>query len=228
MSRKIDDNQWDEFLRSDDELPEVPRERMWQAIDEARRDQRSVVELPRRNRDRVWRMAAGIAAILVLGVGIGRMSVAPEVPVAMVESMVEDPVEVAPVTSTINPAAEKEVYRFAAANLFGRADYLLTDFKVRSCANEDLGEVPNWAGGMLVQTRLLMDTSAAEDANMKQLLEELELVLAQIVGLSRDNCARDMAWIKQGLQERSTLGRLRMMTDDMSGDKFSNGNQSAL
>ena len=224
MSRKIDDNQWDDLLRSDDELPEVPRERMWQAIDEARRDRRSVVELPRRNRDQVWRMAAGIAAILVLGVGIGRMSVAPEVPMVMVEATVE----ATPVQSTINPAAEKEVYRFAAATLFGRADYLLTDFKVRSCANEDRGEVPNWAGGMLVQTRLLMDTSAAEDANLKRLLEELELVLAQIVGLSRDNCARDMAWIKQGLQERSTLGRLRMMSDDMSGDKFSNGNQSAL
>ncbi len=133
-----------------------------------------------------------------------------------------------PASAPIPAAAEKEVYRFAAANLFGRADYLLTDFKVRSCANEDRGEVPNWASGMLVQTRLLLDTSAAEDANMKQLLEELELVLAQIVGLSRDNCAQDMAWIKQGLQERSTLGRLRMMSDNMSRDMFSNGNQSAL
>jgi len=47
---------------------------------------------------------------------------------------------------------------------------------------------------------------------MKNLLDELELVLAQIVGLSRDNCARDMAWIRQGLQERSTIDRLRTVS----------------
>jgi hypothetical protein len=55
-------------------------------------------------------------------------------------------------------------------------------------------------------------TSAADDIEMNNLLEELELVLAQIVGLSRNNCARDMAWIRQGLQERSTIDRLRTVS----------------
>ncbi len=208
------DSQWDELLREAEATPEVPRERMWQAIDEARREKRAVVTMPQRNGDRarVWRMAAGIAAILVLGVVIGRMTVAPEIPLAVNE--------VAPAPSTINPVAEKQVYQLAATDLFGRADFLLTDFKVRSCTDGDLGEVPSWAGGMLLQTRLLMDTPVADDAEVQQLLSELELVLAQIVGLSRDNCARDMAWIKQGLQERSTLGRLRMASDS--------GNQGAL
>ena len=42
--------------------------------------------------------------------------------------------------------------------------------------------------------------------------DELELVLAQIVGLSRDNCARDMAWIRDGLRDRATIDRLRTVS----------------
>jgi len=220
MSRDISDNEWDDAVRGLPEPPAVPRERMWQVIDEARRKRRQVVAAPERmqrrgNRARYWRMASAMAAILVLGVAIGRMTMAPNLPPAVNPTeaptvVAADNVE-APRT-TINPAAEREVYRLAAANLFGRADFLLTDITVQSCANRDPGEAPSWAGGMLLQTRLLLDTPVAEDAEMKKLLEELELVLAQIAGLSRDNCARDMAWIKQGLQERSTLGRLRIMS----------------
>jgi hypothetical protein len=65
---------------------------------------------------------------------------------------------------------------------------------------------------MLVQTRLLMDTSVDEDPGMHALLQELEMVLAQIAGLSPEHCARDMAWIRRGLQDRATIDRLRMMS----------------
>jgi hypothetical protein len=37
-------------------------------------------------------------------------------------------------------------------------------------------------------------------------------VLAQIVGLSQKDCARDMAWIRKGLQERATIDRLRAVS----------------
>ena len=74
--------------------------------------------------------------------------------------------------------------------------------------------MPEWAGGMLVQTRLLMGTPVADDPAVLELLEDLELVLAQIVGISRDNCARDMAWIRSGLENRSTIDRLRRMSGD--------------
>jgi hypothetical protein len=152
-------------------------------------------------------MAAAVAAVLVIGIFIGRLSENPgTIPV----------VETAPVAVTqpepTRPEVKSDVYAMAARDLFGRADFLLTDFKVRSCGTDELKEVPDWAGGMLVQTRLLMGTSAADDIEMNNLLEELELVLAQIVGLSRDNCARDMAWIRQGLQERSTIDRLRTVS----------------
>ncbi len=210
-------------MRGLKEPPEVPRQRMWEAIDNARRDKRQIVALPtqpngnRGTGTRVWRMVAAMAAILVLGVAIGRMTVTPAGPPVLPGT---GPVQVADggndAPPTNRPDAEKQVYRLAANDLFDRADFLLTDLSVRSCSQQNPGEAPSWAGSMLLQTRLLLDTPVADDMEMHKLLEELELVLAQIVGMSRENCASDMAWIKQGLQERSTLGRLRIMSDSQN------------
>ena len=204
----MDDKELEKLARSHNQPPEVPRDRMWEKIDAVRSGRRGVVQpdfTPRRSPAfRIMRIAAGVAAILVLGVFIGRMTDQQPAPVPV-------PVAVNEVETT-DPEIKKDIYRLAARDLFSRADYLLTDFKVRSCGKDDMSEVPAWAGGMLVQTRLLMDTDVAEDIEMKNLLDELELVLAQIVGLSRDNCARDMAWIRQGLQERSTIDRLRTVS----------------
>ena len=181
-------------------------------IDAARAERRGVLQpdftAKRRPAFRIMRLAAGIAAILVLGVFIGRMTLTATGPTPGA-----DPAPVAVLDEkTVDPGLRRDIYNLAARDLFGRADYLLTDFKVRSCGQDDMSKVPDWAGGMLIQTRLLMDTSVAEDPEMSNLLEELELVLAQIVGLSRNNCARDMAWIRQGLQERSTIDRLRTVS----------------
>jgi hypothetical protein len=201
------------------EVPEVPRDRMWERIDASRRDRRGVVKPDFAPKWRpTWRVTSrgvGIAATLALGMLIGRFlfdsdpTVTPT-PLASNGAGTEvqgpglnDPVQV-----------QRDVYRLAANDLFGRADFLLTDFKVRSCGTRDLTTVPEWAGGMLVQTRLLMGTPVADDPAVQDLLEDLELVLAQIVGLSRDHCARDMAWIRSGLENRATIDRLRRMSGD--------------
>ena len=217
MDSKLSDKEWDDLVRGVNVPPEVPRERMWQVIDAARQDRRRVVTAPglsgRRRPVEFWRFAAGLAAVLVIGFALGRFSGGTNAPSAVPGAA---PAAVAsgdqPRPTTNDPRLEREVYRLAAASLFGRADYLLTDFKVRSCAEEDLAAAPALASGMLVQTRLLLDSPAARDPGLREMLEDLELVLAQIGGLSRDNCARDVAWIRQGLRERSTLDRLRMMS----------------
>ena len=63
--------------------------------------------------------------------------------------------------------------------------------------------MPEWAGGLLLQTRLLLDSPVADDPEMQELLEELELVLAQIVSLSPATTA-PATWPGsiQGLEER--------------------------
>lgn len=181
---------------------EVPRDRMWERIHASRQDRR-----PARGKiagaisPRVWRLAAAAAAVLVLGIAIGRMVPRDSGPVGpLVENTVPVPQD--------KPAGDL-LYRKAAADLFGRADILLTGFNITSCADQDLETVPNWAGGMLLQTRLLMGSPVAQDQEMRALLLDLELVLAQIVGINKDNCARDMAWIRDAMDEKSTINRLR-------------------
>jgi hypothetical protein len=212
MDGNWDDKEISKMARTHNTPPEVSRDRMWEKIDAARSDGRGVLQpdfTPRRSPAfRIMRLAAGVAAILVLGVLIGRMTQQQPGPIPGPDSRPVAAVAYEPP----DPGVRRDIYDLAARDLFSRADFLLTDFKVRSCGTDDMTEVPVWAGGMLIQTRLLMDTSLAEDVEMKNLLDELELVLAQIVGLSRDNCARDMAWIRKGLQEKSTIDRLRTVS----------------
>ncbi|MGD9546604.1 MAG: hypothetical protein AB7V45_03550 [Candidatus Krumholzibacteriia bacterium] len=206
-----DDEVLADRLKRLNEPPATPRDRMWDRIDAARRDRRGrtaplLFRHPRRH-SALWRTAAAAAAVLVLGFGIGRLTGPGPVPFP---AAVTDPTEA---VSGAPVRVRDDIYRLAAIDLFSRADVLLTDVKARPCSTSDLGEVPAWAGGMLLQTRLLMDTPVAGDPEVRSLLEDLELVLAQIAGLSRNDCSRDMAWIKDGLQERSTLNRLRVLTD---------------
>src|SRR6266581_3742182 len=63
----------------------------------------------------------------------------------------------------------------------------------------------------IATTRLMLDSPAANDARLKGLLEDLELVLAQIAQLpARGGGDReDVQSINQGLDQRSVLLRLR-------------------
>jgi len=217
----------DDMARLHNPPPETPRERMWEQIQAVRTAERRVIGLVLWRRAlqdrRVWWPTAA-AAILLLGVAIGRFSdLGPGVPgTRSADVAATGQTElVAEATDTVDssaaPAADSRqinqlVYQLAASDLFARADALLTGFKTTSCTSTDMAPVPEWAGGMLLQTRLLMGSPVAEDTEMLGLLEDLELVLAQIVGISRENCTQDMAWIRKGLENRSTLDRLRLMS----------------
>jgi len=188
--------------------PETPRDRMWERIEAARRECK-VVRLPDRRR-LWWRLGLSAAAVLVLGIALGRMTTTPDAPPMVADTgSTSPPVARAPA----DPAPQDEttaLVRHAALNLFGRADVLLTDLKVSNCSDKDLRPVPAWAGGLLTQTRLLLDSPLGEDAETRALLLDLELVLARIAGLSREDCARDVDRIRRDLDDNSTLDRLRL------------------
>lgn len=193
--------------------PETPRDRMWERIEATRTEQR-VVRVPdqRWYRRSWWRAGMSAAAVLLLGIAIGRMTTTPDAP-----PVVADSGSTPPSTATVQPdrAPRSEataLARHAALNLFGRADALLTDLKVSSCTDKDLRPVPAWAGGMLTQTRLLLDSPLGEDVETRALLMDLELVLARIAGLSNEDCARDVDRIRRDLDDNSTLDRLRLAT----------------
>ena len=75
------DDRFDDLLRESasdyNDPPETPREEMWAAIQAKRTEQAddSVLPLRRLRHLRPLRWAAGIAAVLALGIGLGRLTV---------------------------------------------------------------------------------------------------------------------------------------------------------
>jgi hypothetical protein len=194
MSQNENDD-FDEQLRrlaQDYHLPpEPPREAMWEAIQAQRRWYRRPWSRPRR--PLVWIAAA--AAVLVMGVGIGRLSVRQEqVPVASRW----DP-------RTVSTAA----YRVTAIEHLSQAEAFLTLFRTttRHGQNEQLASAT--ARQLLASNRLLLDSPAAQDRRMRLLLEDLELVLAEIAQLSPQPREKDLELITGGIERGGVLPRLR-------------------
>lgn len=195
--------------------PETPREEMWAEI-QARLEPRAVTvhsleEARAKRRKASWHpvgWAVAAAAVLVLGIGIGRMS-APAAPGG------------APMAATVTPDAG--VLRAAAVDHLGRSEALLT--LVRADARDGhvdpaMGE---WARGLLSQTRLLLDSPNTTDPAMRDLLGDLELVLVQIVrvteveGVDQGRARSEMNLALQGLEERDVLPRIQAVVPAGSG-----------
>src|SRR6266478_2016048 len=87
---------------------------------------------------------------------------------------------------------------------------LLTGFRAEARSpSVPAAQFSRQARDLLATTRLMLDSPAARDARLKGLLEDLELVLAQIAQLPAGGDKEDVQLITQGLDERSVLLRLR-------------------
>ncbi|MGH7553965.1 MAG: hypothetical protein ACREMQ_13160 [Longimicrobiales bacterium] len=70
-----------------------------------------------------------------------------------------------------------------------------------------------WAQQHLVSTRRLLDSPAADDAQMAALFRDLELVLAQIATLSEPAPLEEVELIQDGIRENDVLMRVRAATN---------------
>ncbi|HEX9055842.1 MAG TPA: hypothetical protein VF830_13095 [Gemmatimonadales bacterium] len=200
------------------EPPAVPREALWTRIQLRRAAEPSAApadppaarEATRSPRFLVW--GAGIAALLALGVGIGRLSVhvrpplrADSTPVAAAPA----PLPQAPSPAAAAPARDDAAYRLAAAEHLGQAEAFLTLFRasVREGHRERLA--PAAARQLLATNRLLLDSPAAADPRLRFLLQDLELVLAEIAQLAPERRHEDLKLITDGLERDGMLVRLR-------------------
>lgn len=107
-----------------------------------------------------------------------------------------------------NSAAAALPYRLAAVQHLTRAEALLTSYEAEARAGRQDDQMQAWSRDLLSTTRLLMDSPAGRDPKLRPLLEDLELVLAQIqqatTGVTSD---RDI--VVEGMQKRGVLPRLR-------------------
>lgn len=170
--------------------PETPREEMWRQIVEARARRRMLVQ----RRWPYWGL--GIAAVLALGIGIGRWSA-------------RGPQGTETAAGRVANEPETLAYRVAAAQYLNRTEALLTGFRTEARAGSPDAQFAAQARDLLTTTRLMLDSPAARDGRLKALLEDLELVLAQIAQLPAGGDREDVQLITRGLDERSVLLRLR-------------------
>jgi hypothetical protein len=194
---------------------------MWEAI-EARHFGAPVVSLtdraPARGRtSRRFRFGApswgvlvvGMAATLMLGVGLGRM--APTI--APVYTDQRD------VGRYDYWTANAEPYRQATTQYLGETVALLASLPAAARDGQPDARFVTQAGDLLSTTRLLLDSpAAASDPRLKNLLEDLELVLAQLSRLPAEHGGPELNLIAEALVQRDVVPRLRSAVVSISSD----------
>jgi hypothetical protein len=184
--------------------PETPRDEMWAVIQAARAA--DVVPI-QRFRPRPW--WAAVAAALVIGVMLGRGSpVGPEGAPTVAGTDAETPTVVEGSGATDGGSMVPRSYRVAAARHLNRTEDFLTMFRVDARSDQLDTDLGPWAKRLLTDTRLLMDSPAGGDPELRMLLSDLELVLAQIVQL-RGGDPTEVEIIDEGLESNQLLFRLK-------------------
>jgi hypothetical protein len=204
--------------------PEPPLDEMWAAIEREVRAGRGMSEdggnggaPPRWKRVKEWFPTSRliqIAATLIIGIAIGRgsaMTKKTTAPVAAPETVATTKV---PVTDTALDAP----YQVVTDRYLGQAAALLIALPSEVKAGRADEQFVNRAGSLLAMTRLLLDSPAANDQSMRGLLEDLELVLAQVVRLQNDRGRTALDLINEALEQRDVIPRLRTAVADISAN----------
>ncbi|TFH65119.1 MAG: hypothetical protein E4G90_06775 [Gemmatimonadales bacterium] len=182
--------------------PATPREEMWARIVAARgsrpqeRDAEQDIIPSRRRPHQRWVVlwAAGIAATLIVGIGLGRLSISPGDDQPILTS-----IPMASATPNIALAV-------SAAQHFSRTETLLTMLRTDPTWTEEFGIE---ARDLLTSTRLMIDAPAIHDPELRTLLIDLELILVQIVQLDENLRQEELDLITDGLDQRQVLPRIR-------------------
>ena len=103
-------------------------------------------------------------------------------------------------------------YRTAALQTLAQAEALLTAYRGAENVRDPaaMQQAARWARDVLSSTRLLLDSPAGRDPQMRTLFTDLELILAQIVQISGTPLqARERELIEDAMRDRDLLPRIR-------------------
>lgn len=235
--------------------PATPREEMWSAI-EARLeagapalDRVGGVDRARALGRLSWWM--GVAAALVIGLGLGRLSLGTgegeptvatrppgsevteptttaETPLAGIPEDRDVPEAGSPAGRTGAPAGDASPqltreapsairdaspnpapYATATRAHLSRSESFLAGVRVDLTAGSTDAEFEAWARSLLSRTRLLLASPAGRDPETRRLLEDLELMLAQVVMTATTSDPAEVRLLGEGLEDGDLLQRLR-------------------
>lgn len=172
---------------------------LWRGV-EARRGRRGTRTIATH-----WWRVAGIAAAIVLAFTLGRASVRS----AGVELPVVASAEHAGANTTANSSANTPVTT-TTSQLLGQTAVLLTALPVDGADPASDRRFAQQAGELLTTTRLLLSSRAAEsDPTLRTLLEDLELMLAQVARLRAGETRTERELITEALQQQNLVPRIR-------------------
>ena len=202
--------------------PATPADEMWNAI-QAQQHAPSGAQAhnltritPLRPRTH-WMWPAAVAAALLLGIGVDRHAVRPTTgePTAAARRQGATPNAQPSLTLTYDSANPDPsgLYRLAAVQTLTQAEALLTAYRASDIAagNPQAARgLGTWGREVLSSTRLLLDSPAGDDAQLRPLLNDIELVLVQIIRLSGAPLdTNDRTLIDRAMRERDLLPRIR-------------------
>ncbi|MGH7637855.1 MAG: hypothetical protein ACREOK_09410 [Gemmatimonadaceae bacterium] len=189
------------------ELKTADLDAMWQAVESAAFEEQRATPIVV-DRFSMARLLP-LAATLVIGIGIGRFALPATEPVSPamdVASLVTDSVSL------------QEPYHSTTSRYLGQAVALLASLPAEVREGRTNEPYMGRAHDLLLTTRLLMDSPAAAEPRFRTLLEDLELVLAQVVRLQSAESSEELELIRQALEQRDVLPRLRSAVANISAD----------
>ena len=205
----MDENRFDDVIRDlprdFNTPPEPPLDEMWEVIENAHFNSAASSQKP--GGPTSWMPWLAAAAALVMGIGIGRYVHPGE------NARAGDRAAVA-VGSTESHAPGSDTsaiagaYRDQTSHYLGQAAALLISLPPRDASGKADSAFAGKAADLLVTTRLLMDSPAAQDPKLRSLLEDLELVLVQIARLRGERNKGDLDLIHQAVEQGDVLSRL--------------------
>jgi hypothetical protein len=142
----------------------------------------------------------GLAATNALGVGGGR--------IAKTEAQLKTTPAATATASTATATAT--AFRLTALEHLSRTEVLLTAFRADARAGRLDMELAHSAHDLLAQTRLLLDSPAATEPRLEALLQDLELILAQVAQYPANQSRAEFDLIDRALEENDLVTRLRM------------------
>lgn len=124
-----------------------------------------------------------------------------------------DPRSAAPVNAGGNNQATL-AYRLAVVEHVAGSEAMITAFRGAARRGEVDPHLAKWSRDLLGETRLLEGSAPPDDVEMKRLLEDLELVLAQIVQYSNGgtHSADDLDLIERSIKHRAVMSNMRTMS----------------
>jgi hypothetical protein len=205
----MDENRFDEVIRelpqSFPTPPEPPLDEMWGVIEDAHFNSPTSIGRPRGMTSRAPWLAA--AAALVIGVGIGHY-----LPLGKNSSTNPTSSSASASSQGLPPGADTsavaDAYRDQTTHYLGQAAALLISLPAKDASSKADAGFAGEAADLLVTTRLLMDSPAAQDPKLRSLLEDLELVLVQIARLRGERNKGDLDLIRQAVEQGDVMSRL--------------------